>query len=179
MNKREKINLLQRAIYSVELCRCCFSYDDNCFYYYPNAVNDKFILGQEEDDFLIDGYGIRKISHLKRVDIKEDKCNEINKLLGITAQLQNPNIDISSWQSIFNDLKALDEIVIIEDEINEKFIIGTVKKVFRNKLYFLDFDADGVWSDCEIEIPYSSITSVQWNTRYTTAWKTYFKNSNR
>ena len=113
MKKQEKLTLLERAIANIEICDCYFSYDKNCFYYYPNAVNEKFILGQEESDFLLDGYAIRKISHLKKVQLKNDKRNEINKELGVTAQIQNPQIDISSWQSIFHSLKALNEIIII------------------------------------------------------------------
>jgi len=176
MKKQEKLNLIERAIRNVEICRCYFSYDNNYFYYYPNAVNEKFILGQEEDDFLLDGYAIRKISHLKKVEVKDDKCNEINREFGVTAQVQSPNVNISSWQSIFNCLKAFNDIIIIEDEINEEFAIGIIKKVLKNKLYFLDFDADGIWSDRELEIPYSCITSVQWNTRYATTWKKHLKN---
>lgn len=47
--------------------------------------------------------------------------------------------------------------------------------ILKNKLYFLEFGSDGVRSDCELEIPYAEITSVNWNTRYTAAWKTYLK----
>ena len=102
MKKQEKIDLIQKGISETTLCRCYFIYDQNYFYYYPHTVNDKFMLGQEEDDFLLDGYCIRKISHLKKVEIKDDKCNEINKMFGITNQIVNPGIDISSWHSIFN-----------------------------------------------------------------------------
>ena len=175
MKKQEKITLLERAIANIEICDCYFSYAENYFCYYPNAVNEKFILGQEENDFLLDGYAIRKISHLKKVKLKNDKRNEINKELGVTAQIHPPKIDISSWQSIFHSLKALNDIIIIEDEFNEEFSIGVIKKVLKNKLYFLEFDADGIWSNYQIEIPYSAITSVQWNTRYATGWKKYLK----
>lgn len=175
MKKQEKITLLERAIANIELCDCYFSYNENYFCYYPNAVNGKFILGQEENDFLLDGYAIRKISHLKKVKLKNDKRNEINKELGVTAQIHPPKIDISSWQSIFHSLKALNDIIIIEDEFNGEFSIGVIKKVLKNKLYFLEFDADGIWNNHQIEIPYSAITSVQWNTRYATGWKKYLK----
>ena len=175
MKKQEKLALLERAIANIEICDCYFSYNENYFCYYPNAVNEKFILGQEESDFLLDGYAIRKISHLKKVAITNNKYNEIHKELGTTSQIQNPQMDISSWQNIFHSLKALNEIIIIEDEIHEEFTIGIIQKVLKNKLYFLDFDVDGLWNDYQLEIPYSTITSVQWNTRYINAWKNYFK----
>ena len=175
MTKKEKLEIINHAISNIEMCRCYFTYDENYFYYYPNAVNDKFVLGQEEDDFSLDGYAIRKISNLKIVEIRDDKCNEINKEIGLTEKIQKPDIDLSSWESIFNSLKAVNEVVIIENEFNNEFVIGVIQKVLKNKLYFLDFDADGVWSSEPLEIPYSSITSVQWNTRYTTTWKKYLK----
>lgn len=177
MRKNEKLNIIDRAIKNIELCRCYFSYDENYFYYYPHVVNDKFILGQEEDDFILDGYAIRKISHLTKVEIKDDKCNDINKLNGLTLELKNPDIDISSWESIFLSLKQLDTFVIIQDERNGNYSIGIIEKVLKNKIYFLEFDADGIWSDDKLEIPYSSITSVKWNTRYDTVWKAYFSNN--
>ena len=51
MKKEEKIAVISNAILSVDICRCYFQYDQNYFYYYPNAVNERFLLGQEEDDF--------------------------------------------------------------------------------------------------------------------------------
>ena len=78
------------------------------------------------------------------------------------------------WIHLFN-ITSLFIIITYEDEINEKFAIGIVQKVLKNKLYFLEFDANGVWNDCQLEIPYSTITSVKWNTRYITAWKKYLK----
>ncbi len=175
MKKQEKIELLQRGIDEIVICRCYFTYDQNYFYYYPNAVNDKFILGQEENDFLLDGYCIRKMSHLKKVEIKDDKCSEINKLFGIVDQVANPGIDITSWQSIFETLSRLDMYIIIEDAINEQFAIGIIEKVLKNRLYFKPFDANGVWDENGLEIRYSQITSVKWGTRYAKYWKGYLE----
>ena len=175
MKKQEKIDLLQKGILETIICRCYFTYDQNYFYYYPHAVNDKFMLGQEEDDFLLDGYCIRKISHLKKVEIKDDKCNEINKMFGITNQIVNPGIDISSWYSIFKSLSQLDIYIQIEDAFNEQFAIGIIEKVLKDRIYFKPFDADGVWDEDGLEIRYSQITSVQWGTRYAQYWKRYLE----
>ena len=175
MKKQEKIDLIKKGIDEKLICRCYFTYDENYYYYYPNAVNDKFILGQEEDDFILDGYSIRKISHLKKVQIKDDKCGEINKMLGVTEQICNPGIDISSWKSIFEDLSKLDVYLIIENEIDGEFAIGKIEKVLKNKLYFQSFDADGVWDEDGLEIPYSKITTVTWNCRYAKYWQMYLE----
>ena len=77
------------------------------------------------------------------------------------------------WQTIFESLQKRNKFVIIEDEINEQFAIGVIEKVFKNKLYFKRFDADGIWDEEEIEIPYSTITTVQWDTRYAEMWERY------
>ena len=175
MKKQEKIDLIKKGIDEKLICRCYFTYDENYYYYYPNAVNDKFILGQKEDDFILDGYSIRKISHLKKVQIKDDKCGEINKMLGVTEQICNPGIDISSWKSIFEDLSKLDVYLIIENEIDGEFAIGKIEKVLKNKLYFQPFDADGVWDEDGLEIPYSKITSVTWGDRYSKYWQMYLE----
>ena len=175
MKKQEKIDLIQKAIQETVICRCYFVYDQNYFYYYPNAVNEKFFLGQEEDDFLLDGYCIRKISQLKKIEVKDDKCQKINMLFGITDQVVDPGIDISSWQSIFESLSKLDTYIQIEDAFGELFAIGIIQKVLKDKLYFKHFDADGIWDEADLEIRYSQITSVSWGTRYAQYWKRYME----
>ena len=175
MKKKEKIDLIQSAIDNTLICRCYFCYDENYFYYYPNAVNDKFILGQEEDDFQLDGYNIRKISHLEKAQVRDDKCNEINRLNGLTEKINMPDVDITSWQTVFTSLKAMDTFVIVEDALAGNFAIGTIEKVLKNKIRFLRFDADGIWDSEPIEIIYSSITNVAWNTRYTKNWEKYLR----
>lgn len=176
MRKQEKLDIIQKAIEKPQICRCYFTYDDVYFYYYPNAVNEKFLLGQEEDDFLLDGYCIRKISQLKKVEIKDDKCNEINYVNGLTQNLAIPDVDITSWQTIFTSLKKLDRFIIIEDAFNEHFAIGIIEKIFKNKLYFKSFDADGIWDEDSLEIPYSTITTVKWACRYADTWQKYLDN---
>lgn len=175
MKKQDKIDVLLKGIEETSICRCYFSYDQNYFYYYPNAVNDKFVLGQEEDDFLLDGYSIRRITHLKKVEIKDDKCHEINRLFGIAGQVAHPGIDISSWRSIFEFLSQVDTYIQIEDAFNEQFAIGVVEKILKDRIYFRQFDANGVWDEDGLEIRYSQITSVSWGTRYAQYWKRYLE----
>jgi hypothetical protein len=68
--------------------------------YYPLAVNDDFFLGQEEDDFLLDGYHIRRTSQLRKAEIKEDLCQTINQWNGVADQVHPTDIDISSWKAL-------------------------------------------------------------------------------
>lgn len=176
MKKQDKIDIIQQGIADKLICRCFFTYEpDYYYYYYFNAVNEKFILGQAESDFQLDGYCIHKISHLKKVELKDDKCNEINKMFGITEQICMPNVDISSWHTIFESLKNLNAYIIIEDEINNEYSIGIIEKVCKNRVYFKRFDADGVWDEEGMVIPFSQITTVKWGTRYAEYWRRYLE----
>ncbi len=178
MKIEEKMAVIRNAIRNVDICRCCFQYDqDYYYYYYPNAVNDKFLLGQEEDDFLLDGYCIRKISHLENVEIKDDKCNAINHFLGVTDGIAMPEVDITSWQTIFESLSKMDAFIEIENAFIEQFAIGKIKKVFSNRLYFSPFGSDGVWEADSLEIRYTHITSVKWATRYADSWKKFLESA--
>ena len=107
--------------------------------------------------------------------MRTNKCDEINKTFGISEQVVNPQIVISSWQSIFESLAKLDIFVIIEDHIDGLFAIGMIQKVLKHKLYFRRFDANGVWDETDLEIRYSQITSVEWGSRYATYWKRYLE----
>lgn len=173
MKKQEKIQLIQRGIEGTGLCRCLFAYDQHDFYCYPNAVNDKFLLAQKDDDFLLDGYCIRRMFQLKRVEIRDDTYQRIHALYGIVDQVVNPGIDISSWQHIFASLLPLDVFIEIEDAVNGQFWIGTIERVCRDKLRFRPFDADGLWAVDSLELRYSQITSVSWATRYAHYWQRY------
>jgi hypothetical protein len=47
--------------------------------------------------------------------------------------------------------------------------------VLKSKLYFKRFNAKGIWDEKIMEIPYSSITGVEWGTRYDVMWKKYLE----
>ena len=162
MKKRKKIEIITKAITEIGLCRCSFSYSEDFFYYYPNEVNKKFFLGQTEADFQLDGYCIRKMSQLKKVEVN-------------TRGIKAPDIDLSDWRTIFDSLKTKEQFIIVEDEIHGEFAIGVVVKAKKNKLFLRAFDADGVWYDDILKIPYSTITNVEWGTRYSDMWERYMK----
>lgn len=173
MKKQEKIDLIKSTIGQAQIVRFYFKYDQYYHYYYPNAVNEKFILGQEEYDFQLDGYHIRKISDIRKVEVKDNLCGKINVWNGVANCVSNPEIDISSWYNIFSSELLRNRFIIVEDENNGLFAIGFIKKVCRHHVCFESFDADGKWDDSPLIIPYSSITHVAWNTRYTDNWFNY------
>ncbi len=70
MTKAEIKRIVNSCIELRNLCRVFFRYDANYWYYFPLISNDKLFLGAEEDDFIIDGYSIRRYTDIKKVEIK-------------------------------------------------------------------------------------------------------------
>ena len=175
MKKQEKIDLISSCIGTDKILRTYFKYDENYWYYYPNAVSEHLILGQEENDFELDGYHIRKISDLKKAEVKFDLCEQINVWKGVTKEIKNPNVDITSWQTVFRSPVLQGRFIIVEDENNEVFRIGLIRKVCARYMLLDSFDADGIFEDAPYAFPYSKITHVAWDTRYSENWYQYMR----
>lgn len=176
MKKSDKINLLHDALCTYQLCRCYFEYDPNYWYFYILDHTDKLLFGVEEDDFMLDGFQIRKISDLKKIEIKNDLCMKINEEINLLANISKPPVDLSSWKTVFESLNALNVYLIIENENTDKdedfFYLGYITAVNDSYIVFSSVDADGEWYD-NIKIPYSKITSVTFNDRYSKTWQKY------
>ena len=153
MNKENKICVLDKCKNETKMARVFFKYDPVYYYYYPVNVNEKFLLAQKEDDFILDGFHIRKISQITKVEIKDDLCQVINVWNGITKQVRRPNIDISSWTTIFDSLREYPGFLMIEDDINEQFAIGEIAAIKKNHFMFRQFDANGIWQKDLLRIP--------------------------
>ena len=181
MNKSEKIDILQNSLGTYNLCRCCFSYDENYWYFYILNYSEKLLLGIKEDDFILDGFQIRKISDLKRIEVNDDICAKINEENKLLENIKEPEINLSSWKAVFESLKALNILIIVENENIDKgnrfFYVGYVRKIKKSSIIFSAIDADGVWCD-DIEIKYSKITSVTFGDRYSTTWQKYLMQNN-
>ena len=115
-------------------------------------------------------YSGRKKTTLNLTDIQSATL----RLNGVAGQIKAPQIDISSWQSIFNSLRECGEWAIVENENEEIFHIGIILKAGKNKLTMREFDADGKWQE-ETKIPYKEITSVSFKTRYIDNWRKYLE----
>lgn len=176
MNKSDKIRILSNSLGTYDLCRCYFNYNNNYFYFYILNYSEKLLLGIEEDDFILDGFQIRKISDLKKIEIKDDICVKINEEKRLLENIKKPEIDLSSWKAVFESLKALNILITVENENNDKddrfFCLGYVSEIKKSSIIFSEVDADGVWYD-NIEIKYSKITSVTFGDRYSTTWQEY------
>jgi hypothetical protein len=177
MTKTEMKQIISDSINPPQICRVYFNYDQNYFYFFPLKCADKLFLGTEEHDFLLDGYSIRRFRDMKKVEVKNDKCLEINRLEGNIDKIKMPEVDITSWETVFNSLKQLGKNIIIQKEsINleeSQFFIGKIEDVHSKFLTCRNFDADGVWDDELSKIPYTSITSVTFGSIYVDIFSKY------
>ncbi len=177
MKKSEIIDLVSSSVKTRDMCRVFFKYDVNYRYYFPVKVSEKLFLGAVEDDFLLDGFSIRRFSDVKKVELKDDKCVEIIKEEGILDNLVVPDVDLTDWYSAFKTLEKLGKNIIVEREsLNDdecEFGIGHIEKVLKSKVLLKHFDADGVWQDELLEIPFSAITSVTFASRYVDVFSKY------
>jgi len=46
------------------------------------------------------------------------------------------------------------------------FLIRKNRKIYKDFAYVWNFDADGIWSDSPIRIPYSQITNIKFDSSY-------------
>lgn len=177
MKKAEKIELLQKSVEQKPLLRLFLKYDAYYSYWFPFGASQKLLLAAKEDDFIIDGFSIRRISDIKKVAFKDDKCNEILKAEKVLDSLSVPEIDLSDWHSAFLSLQKLNKNIIIQHESLEEtewdFWIGRIEKVLKTKVVFRHFDSDGIWQEEPYEIPFSRITSVSFDSRYVNVFSKY------
>ena len=177
MKKSEMKEFVRKAAQNKDLCRTYFKYDAYYTYHFPLLVNDKLFLSATEDDFILDGFEIKRFCDLKKVEVKDDMAAKITKAETKIFDLPIPQIDLSDWRSAFLSLQKIGRNIIIEheslDENEWDFYIGHVVKVLKNKVIFKHFDADGIWQDEPYEIPFSKITSVTFGCRYVDIFSKY------
>ena len=177
MTKTEIKALVNTAIEDNKLMNVYFRFDANYYNIIPLAANDKLFLAAIEDDFIMDGFAVYRFKDLMKAKIKNDKCDEILRSEGVFDKLDIPDIDISSWQTVFESLKATGENIIVEkqslDEDEWEFVIGRIEDIYKKFAYVRHFDADGIWQDEPYRIPYTEITNITFKNRYVTVFSKY------
>lgn len=176
MKKSKKLEIISSSKGTYDLCRCYFDYHKNYWYFYILDYSEKFLFGIEENDFQLNGFQIRKISDLKKIEIKDDLCTKINKDKKILDNVNAPAVQLLSWYDIFISLSKITKYLIVENEREKKngpyFYLGKVKKIKKSSIIFSPFDADGIWFD-DVELTFSEITSVTFGDRYSNTYGEY------
>lgn len=175
MTKKE---IISNAINTRKLCTFETKFEKGLKkYVYPIMMSDKLFIGADEQDFMLDGYTIRRFKDIKKVKIKKDFYYEMEKREGITDSISVPNMDLINWQSVFNCLKKANKNIIVECEKceskNSYFDIGRIEKLNSKFMCFRRFDADGIWENESVKIIYKDVTSVTVDSRYITVFSKY------
>ena len=83
VERQEKIDILRQGIAGRHLCMLDTVPEEAPEYIYPLLVSDRFVLYQQEDNFLLDGYAVRRLAQVRTVRLRSGKYEEINCLHGI------------------------------------------------------------------------------------------------
>lgn len=177
MKKSTMKVLVGHAIDTRALCRFEFRYHYYYCHYFPLAASERLFLAAKFDDFLVDGFSIRRFRDMTRMEFNEDKRNEIIDAEGIYDAIKVPDVELEDWHSVFLSLQTMGRNIIVEresrDEDEELFFIGRIERVLKNKVLFRGFDADGVWDEEPEVIPFSQITTVTFDSRYVNTFSRY------
>jgi len=177
MKKSQIKELVKSASENYNVINAYFRFDTSYVNLIPLSLNDKLFLVINEYDFIFNGYSIYRFKDLIKVKIKHDMCDEILKSEGLTSSIIVPNIDIFNWKSVFESLKNMNRNIIVEkqtiDGEDAEFVIGRIEKIYKSFVYVWNFDAEGVWDESPIKIPYSQITNITFGSRYVDTFSKY------
>jgi hypothetical protein len=177
VNKSDIKVLVKTATDNINIINAYFRFDTGYYNLIPVASNDKLFLAINEDDFIFDGYSVYRFKDLMKVKMRNDLCDKILIEEGLTSNIFIPSIDISSWKSVFESLIELNRNIIVErralDDADSEFVIGRIDSIYKNFAYVWNFDADGVWEDSPIRVPYSQITNIKFGSRYVETFSKY------
>ena len=177
MKKSEIKNLIKSAVKSHKLCVISLKYDGRNSCMIPLSSSERLFMATIEEDFLLDGYTVRMYRDVTNAVLSGEMYRKIMESEGLLDNLETPDVDVTDWNSVFTSLSRMNKNVIVEseDEDWEKagFAIGKIEKVCKNKVYLKHFDADGIWQEELVELPFSEITSVTFGSRYVEIFSKY------
>ena len=142
-----------------------------------------FLLLQVDNEFMLDGYAI-----IPKHQFDSIRCNKFDKTFrkiykdeGLLSTLYgiDQTISLKSWPDLFSNLKKLDYHVVVECEDKDEpdFIIGPIKRIYKDKVSIQYYDPTGKLDNKLTTAKYSEITIVKFGDRYTTIFRKYLKAS--
>lgn len=159
-----------------ELLAIKAKYNPDALFFYTIDYNEKLYFGVEEFDFKLEGYQIRVIEDFEDCEVIKNFSSEINKKEGLIEKIENFDIDISNFETIFNYFINKDMIISVEHEYFDEdyfFLIGRPLAIENDMLLFKDFDINGNWNEDINYIPLEIITTIRFNSHYTNTWQKY------
>lgn len=167
---------LENATDPRQLMKVTFHYTDIERDFFPLKVGKNLFLATEEFDFQLDGFTIRRVRDVERVEPCPGIFTRIMEAEGWLDSIEIPQVDISGWGQVFRSLAAFGWNIIVEEEHlseDSSFSVGFIQDVADDHVTLRRFDADGVWDDEPITIDYGDITSVTFGSRYINVFSKY------
>lgn len=152
--------------------------DDHKLYGRIIIESRDFTLLAAEYDFAFDGFQIIRNRDITRKVISDSNqyCTSLMKKEGawITKLPRGlRKLDLSSWNTIFNGIKA--DVLIAEGErVPSGFYIGAVEWVGAKAVRIQGFDVLGKWGAVE-SLPFAKITRCRFLDRYSATHAKYLK----
>lgn len=147
---------------------------------YIVGYSKDFVILQATDDFMACGYNVLPLSQV--IDVRYNNHDKYyDKIMRWEKEVDKimlkHNVNLKDWVSVFTSIKATGLNVIVECEapsINT-FTIGPIKKVLKNAVQILYFDAAGFSDSKPTSIKYSDITKVMFDDRYINIFSKYIR----
>ncbi len=145
------------------------------------AMSKDFLLIQVEEEFYLNGYAIIRKDRFDSIRVSKvekflkkilKKAGILKKDLGLKKQPA-----LTSWETIFSDLKKLDYYAIVEceDLPEPTFTIGEIAKVAKKSVGIRYFNPEGVIDQKPTKVKYEDITLVKFDDRYTKMYRKYLR----
>lgn len=144
------------------------------------ALGNDLVLLHVVTDFDPDGFQIVRIEDITSIEYRGfEKFHErVLRAEGLINDIRPPfKMDLSDWKSAIGAIKDHSRIVIIEDEDpdDELFLIGKAKRLNSQTLSIRQFDAAGRWELNDRIVPYSRISAVTFDDRYSNLYGKYVR----
>ena len=163
---------LQKLIAPRTMCGIELEYRDQVLYGFPLAVSEQLFLVAEDDDFLLNGFQVRRLRDIFELCDRKGIYQTIAEKEGLT-DFAVPDVDITDWRGVFTSLQKLGKHIIIEREYEPDFFrLGVIEAVGEDHVELRHYDADGIWQE-PARIPYREITSVTFDDRYANVFSKY------
>jgi hypothetical protein len=139
-------------------------------------VGKDLVLVLDVTDFSNDGFQVLRIRDFSRIERGgyEKVFERILRGEGIVTEVAAPfKIDLSNWRTAIGSVKSHSRNLIIEDDL---FLVGRVTRLSTQTFSLRQFDALARWELSDRIIPYSRVTAITFNDRYSTLYSKYVRN---
>lgn len=144
-------------------------------------MNEDFLLIQNNEEFNLNGYSIIRKDNFDSIRLSKTE-KTIRKILKSEGVIKNElgiksNINLTSFESIFKDLKDKGYFAIVECEDLKKptFTIGEIATISKKSVAIRYFSPKGIIEKKPRKIKFDEITLVKFDDRYTKIYRKYLK----